>query len=69
MESGVIFWVIYIVGFMIAMLGLMDDACEESWKHGMLPEQYLSDNRVIANIVFMSFGSWAIVILRWLNKR
>ena len=69
MELRIFLWIAYIVGCMIAMLQLMDDACEESWKHGMLPEQYLSDNRVIANIVFMSLGSWATVILRWLNKR
>ena len=69
METGIIFWILYVAGFMTAMLMLMDDAYEESWKHGILPEQYLSDNRVLSNIIFMSIGSWATVILRWLNKR
>ena len=69
MEFRLIFWIAYTVGYMIAMLQLMDDACEESWRRGVPPEKYLSDNRVIANIAFMSLGSWGTVLLRWLNKR
>ena len=69
MEFKLVLWITYTVGCMIAMLQLMDDAYEDSWKHGMLPEQYLSDNRVIANIALMSLGSWGTVLLRWLNKR
>ena len=69
MELRLILWVAYIVGCMIAMLQLMDDACEESWRRGIPPEKYLSENRVIASIAFMSLGSWLIILIRWLNKR
>ena len=69
MELRLILWVAYIVGCMIAMLQLMDDACEESWRRGIPPEKYLSENRVIASIAFMSLGSWLIMLIRWLNKR
>ena len=54
---------------MIAMLQLMDDACEESWRRGVPPEKYLSDNRVMAGISLLSLGSWLIILIRWLNKR
>ena len=69
MELRMFLWIAYIVGCMIAMLQLMDDACEESWRRGVPPEKYLSDNRVMAGISLLSLGSWLIILIRWLNKR
>ena len=42
---------------------------EESWRRGVPPEKYLSDNRVMAGISLLSLGSWLIILIRWLNKR
>jgi hypothetical protein len=69
MELRIFLWIVYMIGCMIAMLQLMDDGYEESWRRGIPPEKYLSENRVIASIAFMSLGSWLIILIRWLNKR
>ena len=61
MEIKVMIWMLYAIGVMVAMILFIDDAYEESWKHGISPSDYLSQNDVLCNIIVSSLGSWVAV--------
>ena len=69
MEIKVLLWVLYVIGVIVAMILFIDDAYEDSWKHGMSPSDYLGRNDVMYNIIFSSLGSWVAVFYRWQKKR
>ena len=64
-EYKVLFWCFYAIGVFAALLLFADDAYEESWKRGMLPEQYFADGDVVRRIILYSMGSWVAIFLRW----
>jgi hypothetical protein len=69
MEIKVLLWTLYVIGIIVAMILFIDDAYEESLKHGMSPSDYLGRNDVMYNIIFASMGSWIAVFYRWQKKR
>ena len=69
MEIKVMLWTLYVIGVMVAMIQFIDDAHEESLKHGVSPSDYLNQNGVLFSIIISSLGSWVAVFYRWQKKR
>ena len=68
-EMSILRWLTYGIGVMVAMVLYIDDAYEESWKHNMLPQDYVGQNEVLTRIILASIGSWIAVLYRWIQKK